>query len=123
MLNVRTLRFLLALGITPLLLAQLTEANYDIRFEPDAKLQTGAPIPYRINIHDSLGHAVRGAKVTVLVETPDHQDSVTYKAPMLDAGVYMAKPVFGHSGQWNVTVHALQDNRESARTIAYTVPD
>jgi hypothetical protein len=109
--------------MTSLLLAQLAPANFDIRFEPDAKLQTGAQIPYLIHIDTALGKPVRGAKVTLLIETPDHKEPANFKAPMLDAGVYEAKPVFPHSGQWDVTVHATYDERESARTITYSVPD
>jgi YtkA-like len=121
--GVRLFRLLAVLGIAWTLPAQLSDANYQIRYEPDAKLQTGVPIPYKIDIHDSVGRPVRQAVVTLLIETPDHLEPVTYKAPMTDPGVYIAKPVFPHSGQWNVTVHAQHDDRESARTITYTVPD
>lgn len=102
---------------------QLAPADFDIRFEPDAKLQTAAPIPYRIEVEDALGKPVAEAKVTLLIERPDHTAPVTFKASMLNAGIYMAKPVFPASGQWNVTVHILRNNRESARTNTYTVPD
>ncbi len=117
------LSVLVLLGLAAVLPAQLAPANFDIRFDPDAKLQTGAPIPYHISINDALGKPVIEAKVTLIIERADHSQQVTYKAPMLNPGVYVAKPVFPASGQWNVTVHVLRNDRESARTNSYTVPD
>ena len=114
---------LAALTFAALLPAQLEPANFDIRFEPDAKLQTGTPVPYHITVQDALGKPVVQAIVTLMIEHPDHTDSVTYKAPMLNSGMYVAKPVFPSSGQWNVTVDVQRANRESARTNTYTVPD
>lgn len=114
---------LVLLGCAILLPAQLTPANFDIRFEPNAKLQTQAPIPFRITINDDRSKPVVQAKVTLLIERPDHTQNVTYKAPMISPGVYLAKAVFPGSGQWNVTVQVEQSNRESARTSTYTVPD
>jgi hypothetical protein len=121
--SVRLKLGILAVGLAGLLSAQLENANFDIRFEPDAKLQTGAPIPYRITIKDDLGKPVPRAEVSLQIETPDHKDVQIYKAPMLDAGMYLAKPVFPHAGQWSVTVNAHRREQVSSRTIEYTVPD
>jgi uncharacterized GH25 family protein len=122
---VKITRFVLfgVLGCAVLLLGQLQPGNYDIRFEPTAKLQSGAPIPYRIVVKDDLGKPLPHAEVTLRIETPDHHDPQAFRAPMTDPGVYTAKPQFPHSGQWNVTVHVTRLDRESEREITYTVPD
>lgn len=103
--------------------AQLQPGNFDIRLNTDAKLQTGAQIPFRIAVVDSLGKPVDQAKVVVTIEHPDHTKVATFKAPMLDHGLYLAKPEFPEAGQWNMIVHVERDHRESARTNTYTIPD
>ena len=123
MVCVKWFRLLLPLGFACLLLGQLREGNFDIRFEPEAKLQTAAPIPYRITVRDDRSQPVVQADVTLRIETTDHQNVQTFKAPMLDPGMYRAKPVFSRSGQWNVTVDVKRNNGLSSRTITYTVPD
>ncbi|MCU1294735.1 MAG: hypothetical protein JWP08_3585 [Bryobacterales bacterium] len=102
---------------------ELQEGNYDIRFEPTARLQTGAQIPFQITVRDSLGKPLVDAKVTLQIETADHQRAVTFKAPAVDQGVYLAKPVFPSAGQWSVLVEVHRDQRESARTIEYSIPN
>jgi hypothetical protein len=101
----------------------LQEGNYDIRFEPTARLQTGVQIPFQIAVHDSLRKPLVDAKVTLQVETADHQKAVTFKAPAVDQGVYLAKPVFPSAGQWSVLVEVHRGDKVSARTIEYSVPN
>ncbi len=102
---------------------ELQPANWDIYFEPIATLQTGAQIPFQITVHDPLHKPVIEAKVTLQIETADHQKSQTFKAPAVDQGVYLAKPVFSKSGQWNVSVDVHRNDREGGRTIQYNVPN
>jgi hypothetical protein len=110
---------LCALG---LLVAQEREGSFDIRFEPDAKLQTGIDIPFRITVKDSLRNPLTGAKVTLQIETADHQNVKLYPAPAVQAGVYVAKPVFTAAGQWNVDVVVRRSGARSTRTIQFNVP-
>jgi hypothetical protein len=107
-----------------LLLSQEREGNFTIRFEPDAVLQTNAPIPFKITAQDSLGKPVLGATVTLQIETVDHRHVKVYKAPAIDQNAtYMAKPVFPVSGEWNVYVEVHRNNAMSSRTIQYNVPE
>lgn len=117
----------LLLFVCGLTLAQeLAPANFNIRFEPTAKLQTEAPIPFQITVTDALHNPVIGATVTLQIETPQHTNVKVFKAPALDQianpGVYVAKPVFGQPGTWNVYVEARRNNRMTARTIEFSVP-
>lgn len=96
--------------------------NWDVYFEPTAKLQTEAEIPFQITVHDVLHKPVVEAKVTLQIETLDHQKAQVFKAPAIDQGVYMAKPIFPSAGQWNVLVEVHRDYRESAKTAEYNVP-
>jgi hypothetical protein len=113
----------LAICLAASAFAQTREGNFDIRFEPTAKLQTEAPIPYQITVKDDLGKPVVQAQVTLQIETTDHKNVKVFKAPAVDQGVYLAKPVFPHSGQWNVYVEVHRNGAMSARTIEYSVPD
>lgn len=115
--------FALLLCIATSAFAQTREGNWDIRFEPTAKLQSQAPIPYQITVKDSRGKPVIEAQVTLQIETTDHQDTKVYKAPAINPGVYIAKPEFPHAGQWNVYVEVRRNGAMSARTIEYSVPD
>jgi hypothetical protein len=101
---------------------RLRPGNWDIYFEPTAILQTGTPVPVQITVSDSLHKPVVEAKVTLQIETVDHQKVQVFKAPAIDRGVYMAKPVFPSPGQWNVLVEVHRDDRESASTREYNVP-
>ena len=107
-----------------LLLSQAREGNFAIRFEPDAVLQTNAPVPFKITAQDSLKNPVVGATVTLQIETVDHHHVKVYKAPAIDQnGTYMAKAVFPVSGEWNVYVEVHRNGAMSARTIQYNVPE
>jgi YtkA-like len=113
-----------------LLMAEEREGNYSIRFEPTAVLQTGAPIPFQITVHDADHKPAIDAKVTLQVETADHTHVKVFPAPAADQranpGVYIAKPVFDAAGEWNVYVEVHHQNGRwdemSARTIEYNVP-
>jgi len=106
-----------------LLFAQTREGNFNIRFEPIAKLQTGARIPFQITVTDALHKPLIDAKVTLQIETPDHQGTKVFPAPATDPGVYIAKPVFPTAGQWNVYVEVHRSDQMSARTVEFSVPD
>ena len=103
--------------------AQVREGNYDIRFEPSAKLQTGAPIPFQINVQDALRKPLPDAKVTLQIETTDHNSAKIFPAAAVNPGVYVAKPEFPAAGQWNVYVEVRRGDRMSSRTIDFSVPD
>jgi uncharacterized GH25 family protein len=112
--------FLCCLGLC---LAQVREGNFDIRFEPQAKLQTGVPVPFQITVVDALHKPLPDAKVTLQIETTDHKDVKVFQAPAIAPGTYVAKPVFPAAGQWNVYVEVKRADQMSARTIEFTVTD
>lgn len=101
---------------------ELKEGSFEIRFEPTAKLQTGAPIPFQITVQDPLHKPLVDAKVTLQIETADQNNVQVFKAPAIESGVYIAKPVFRSPGQWEVLVTVVRNEKQSARTIEYTVP-
>ncbi len=96
--------------------------NFDIRFEPWAKLQTGVQVPFQITVKDSLSKPLIGAKVTLQIEMLDHTRVKVFPAPSINPGVYMAKPIFPVAGDWNVYVEVRRANQMSARTIEFSVP-
>jgi YtkA-like len=112
-----------------LLFAQEREGNFNIRFEPTATLQTGAPIPFQITVTDANHKALTDAKVKMQIDT-NHTHLKEFSAPALDQrtdpGVYVAKPVFDVPGEWNVYVQVRRENGRdvemTARTIQFTVP-
>jgi len=110
------------MAVAGLLWAQERPANFTIRFGPDADLQTNAQVPFAIHVTDDLGKPVENAKVTLQIETPQHERVEVFKAPMTDRGVYVAKPVFPSAGAWSVYVEVRRDGALSARTIDFTVP-
>jgi hypothetical protein len=97
------------------------EGNFTIRFEPKAILQTEAQIPFEITVTNDLHQSVRDAKVTLQIETKDHQNVKIFKAPEVTAGVYLAKPVFPEAGEWTVSVEVHRNDQFSARNLDYTV--
>ena len=97
--------------------------NFDIRFEPTAKLQNAVPIPFQVTVKDALNKPVVGAKVTLQIEMLDHTRVNVYPAAGLNPGVYVAKPVFPVAGEWNVYVEVHRSNEMSARTIQFSVAD
>ena len=106
-----------------LLVAAEREGNFNIRFEPTAKLQTRVQIPFEIHVSDALKKALPDAKVTLQIETPTHEHSAVFTAPAVNPGVYLAKPIFPEAGEWNVYVEVRRDDEMSARTIAFNVPE
>ncbi len=102
--------------------------NFDIRFEPTAVLQTGAPVPFRITAKDSLGKPLTEAKVTLQIElADDHTHVKVYPATATDPGIYIAKPVFPVAGRWSVYVEVRRRNEQTeemtARTAEFTVSE
>jgi hypothetical protein len=118
--SVKVLVFLLL--VAGMVFAQDREANYTLRFEPTAELQTNVEVPFQIRVIDDLKKPVGQAKVTLQIETPDHDRVQVFKAPGTDPGVYIAKPVFPVAGEWNVYVEVRKDGMMSARTIQFSVP-
>lgn len=115
--------FTLLLCALGLVTAAEREGNFEIRFEPTAKLQTGVQVPFEIHINDPLHKPLHDAKVTLQIETPDLSQSKAFPAHELTPGVYVAKPIFPLSGEWNVNVEAHWNNEMSARTIQFNVPE
>ncbi len=97
--------------------------DFNIRFEPTAKLQTGVEVPFQITVTDSLNKPLIQAKVTLQIETLDGKDVKVYKAPAVNPGVYVAKPIFPASGEWNVYVEVHRNNQMTARTIQFSVQE
>ncbi len=106
-----------------LLTAVEREGNFEIRFEPTAKLQTGVEVPFEIHINDALHKPLIDATVTLQIEMPDHTHRKVFRAPAISPGVYMAKPIFPVAGEWNVYVEAHRNGEMSGRTIQFNVPE
>jgi acetylornithine deacetylase/succinyl-diaminopimelate desuccinylase-like protein len=111
---------LLLLAATTLIPAE-REGNFTIRFEPKAILQTGTPVPFEIDVNDSLHKPVQQATVTLQIETPEHKNVKLFRAPASEPGVYVAKPVFPESGEWNVYVEVRLADQLSSRMIQFNV--
>lgn len=99
------------------------EGNFDIRFEPTATLQTGVPIPFQILVKNPLRKPVAHAKVTLQIETKSGSDVQSFPAPEIEAGTYIAKPVFRTAGEWSIYVEVTREGAKSARTIPFQVSD
>jgi hypothetical protein len=112
---------LLAAGL--IIAQEQHEGNFAIRFEPKAVLQTGAPIPFQIEVTNALHQPLIQAKVMLQIETAEHTSVKAFNAPAVSPGVYIAKPVFPDAGQWNVYVEVKRGDAISARTIQYYVPE
>ena len=111
---------LCALGLVA---AQEREGNFDIRFEPTAKLQTGVEVPFSITVKDALHKPLPDAKVTLQVETKEGTNVKVFQAPAVSPGIYIAKPVFPSSGDWSVYVEVRRGSEMSARTIQFQVSE
>jgi YtkA-like len=109
-----------------LLLAQQAPerpGNFNIRFEPSAKLQTGVQVPFRITITDDLQKPLVDAKVTLQIAMTDGTRAQVFPAPASGPGVYVAKPIFPIAGEWNLYVEVHRRDRMSSRTIQFSVPE
>ena len=106
----------------------MREGDFNIRFGPTADLQTGAEIPFAINVTDALHKPLTGAKVTLQIEQNDpehgiqHRHLKVYPAPATDPGTYVAKPVFPETGPWSLYVEVRRADQMSTRTIQFSVP-
>lgn len=115
----------LLLCASGLLLAQQgpeRDGNFDIRFEPWAKLQAAVQVPFQITVKDPRNKPLTDAKVTLQIETLDHTHVKIFPAPAINPGTYMAKPVFPFAGEWSVHVEVRRDNEMTARTLQFSVP-
>ena len=63
------------------------------------------------------------ARVTLQIETAEHNQVQIFKATEIGAGVYSAKPSFPESGEWLVLVEVRRDDQISARVITFEVAD
>ena len=100
---------------------RLRNGNFSIYFEPTAVLQSGTEVPFRITVNDALHKPLIGARVTLQIETPEHEHTKVYKATMIENGIYIAKPLFPVAGRWSVYVEVHREDEMSARTIEYYV--
>ena len=109
-----------------LLLAQQgpqRDGNFDIRFEPTAKLQTGVRVPFQIDVKDGRKQPLAGAKVTLQIGMLDGSRVQVFPAPALTPGVYISKPVFPAAGDWSVYVEVRRNDEMSSRAIQFSVAD
>ena len=112
-----------ALGLMSASAQELSNANFDIRFEPTAVLQAGTEIRFDITVKDADHHPVHGAQVTLQIETAEHEHVKIFRATEMQTGLYMAKPIFPVEGQWSVNVEVHRAETMSARSIEYYVPN
>lgn len=106
-----------------LVLAQDPPANFRIRFEPTAKLQTGVQVPFEIHILDAHDQPVREAKVLLVCTQTEDDAGIRTEGKAISPGVYVAKPVFPKTGAWNVQVRARREGRESTRVAQFNVAE
>jgi hypothetical protein len=104
-----------------LLTAVEREGNFEIRFEPTAKLQTGVEVPFEVHINDALHKPLLNAAAILQIETPDHSEIKIFPARAIAPGVYIAKPIFPVAGEWTVYVQVHRNDETSARTILFSV--
>jgi hypothetical protein len=97
------------------------EGDYTIRFEALAVLQSGVPIPFHIKVEDARHQPMTDAKVSMQIETSEHNEVQMFKATAMGAGIYSAKPIFPEPGEWLVMVSVHHDDLVSARTITFEV--
>jgi hypothetical protein len=113
----------LLLLATGLVFAGERDGGFSIRFEPTAILQAGAPIPFQITVSDARHQPLAQAKVTLQIETDDHQKVQVFKAVGTTPGMYIAKPVFPEAGAWSIYVHVQFNDQFGERTIKFNVSD
>jgi hypothetical protein len=109
----------LAVGLA---FAQQRDGSFNIRFEPTATVQTGVQVPFRISVDDARHKPLGGAKVTFEITTKEPTDTKLLTATETDPGIYIAKPTFEHSGEWNVYVEVERAGAKSTRTKQVLVP-
>lgn len=118
-------RFALLFCAFGLLLAQNQPdqpGNYSIRFEAAARLQTDVQIPFHIRVSDARDRPLQDANVTLTIENSTHDSVKGFKAPAIDEGVYVAKPIFDKPGVWEVRIDVRRNNFVSSKTEEYNVP-
>lgn len=106
-----------------LVFAQDPPANFRIRFEPTAKLQTGVEVPFEIHILDAHDQPVREAKVLLVCTQSEDDPGIRVDGKAISPGVYVAKPVFPKTGAWNVQVRARREGRESTRVVLFNIAE
>ncbi len=106
-----------------LVLGQDPPANFRIRFEPTAKLQTGVQVPFEIHILDAHDQPVREAKVLLVCTQTEDDPGIRAEGKAISPGVYVAKPVFTKTGAWSVEVRARREGRESTRVAQFNIAE
>ena len=105
--------------------AAVRDGNFEIRFEPSAKLQTNVQVPFDVTVKDGRKQPLIDAIVTMQIEMMDHTHAAKFKAPApnpaVTPGLYLAKPVFPVPGQWNVIVSVQRQDLVSERAIEFSV--
>jgi hypothetical protein len=120
----RIVKLLLALFFAAgLVVAQDPPANFRIRFEPTAKLQTGVQVPFEIHILDAHDQPVREAKVLLVCTQSEGDPGISTEGKAISPGLYVAKPVFPKTGTWNVQVRARREGRESNRVVQFNIAE
>lgn len=115
---------LLFLFLTALVLAQGTEGNFKIRFEPTAKLQTAVEVPFTITVTDSRLQPVSSALIHMTCRLADDTSTeVRVEGKMVTAGTYIAKPIFPKAGTYDVRVEVVRNDKTTSRSIQYNVAD
>lgn len=118
------MKLLLALFFAAgLVLAQDPPANFRIRFEPTAKLQTGVQVPFEIHILDAHDQPVREAKVLLVCTQSEGDPGISTEGKAISPGLYVAKPIFPKTGTWNVQVRARREGRESNRVVQFNIAE
>ena len=111
----------LALLAVGLMVAEDREGNFDIRFEPTAKLQTQVEVPFEIHIVDARKQPLVDAQIQVRIALEDGSHPASLPGKRIAAGVYVAKPTFPVPGRWNVETTARRNDLVTTRMIVFTV--
>jgi hypothetical protein len=109
---------LCALG---LLFADDREGNFEIRFEPTAKLQTNVDVPFEIYVKDGRKQLLPDAKVEVTISLKDGSQPAKLPARAITPGLYIVKPNFPVPGTWDVEVIVRRNDQTSRRTKEFSV--
>lgn len=121
MCDVRLLALILCISGL-LFAAKDVEGNFSIRFETNAKLQTGVEVPFTVHVTDDRQRPLeQNAHVEMSIAPENREPIKTIKAWYVGPGEFIAKPVFPSEGQWALTVTARRANQVTSRTITFSV--
>lgn len=103
--------------------AQERDGNFNIRFEPTARMQSRIDVPFQIKVIDPRQKPVEHAAVTLQIKDRDNMNVKVYRTTMTAPGIYVASPSFVAAGEWSVYVEVRRDGEMTARTIQFTVSE